>query len=161
MFVAGHGEPAPGPNEGLRTFPDPDRIAVLSYQDLHGIGVERKRAMTIIEAARRANRLDQILEMERDAAWSRLQAVRGIGPWTAAFVMGAAYGDKDAVPTGDYHLPNSVAWALAGEARADDARMLELLEPYRPERRRLLVAIKTEGIHAPKYGPKTAIREHF
>jgi 3-methyladenine DNA glycosylase/8-oxoguanine DNA glycosylase len=160
-LLAIYGEPAPGPNESLRRFPDPERIAGLSYQDLHRLGIERKRASTLIEAARRAKRLDEILEMDRDAAWSRLQAVRGVGPWTAAFVMGAAWGDKDAVPTGDYHLPNTVSWALTGEPRGDDARMLELLEPYRPERRRLLLAIKAEGIHAPKYGPKTALRKHF
>jgi 3-methyladenine DNA glycosylase/8-oxoguanine DNA glycosylase len=75
--------------------------------------------------------------------------------------MGAAWGDKDAVPTGDYHLPNTVSWALAGEPRSDDARMLDLLGPYRPERRRVLVALKVEGVHAPKYGPKTALREHL
>lgn len=161
LLVTRYGEPAPGPKGDLRRFPDPDRIAALSYEDLHSVGVERKRASTLIEAARRAKRLDEILAMDRESAWSRLQAVRGIGPWTAAFVMGAAWGDKDAVPVGDYHLPNTVSWALAGEPRGDDARMLELLEPYRPERRRLLLAIKAEGIHAPKYGPKTAVRRHF
>jgi len=161
MLVTRYGEPAPGPSGDLRRFPDPDRIAALSYEDLHGVGIEHKRASTLIEAARRAKRLGEILEMDRDAAYSRLQAVRGVGPWTAAFVMGAAWGDKDAVPVGDYHLPNTVSWALAGEARGDDAHMLELLEPYRPERRRLLLAIKSEGIHAPKYGPKTPLRRHL
>jgi 3-methyladenine DNA glycosylase/8-oxoguanine DNA glycosylase len=156
-----YGESAPGPNETLRRFPDPERLAGLSYEDLHSVGIERKRASSLIEAARRVKRLDEILGMDRDAAWSRLLAVRGIGPWTAAFVMGAAWGDKDAVPTGDYHLPNTVSWALAGEPRGNDTRMLELLEPYRPERRRLLLAIKAEGVHAPKYGPKTALREHL
>ena len=161
MLLATYGEPAPGPSGDLRRFPDADCIAGLSYEDLHRLGIERKRASTLIEAARRAKRLDEILGMDRDAAWSRLLAVRGIGPWTAAFVMGAAYGDKDAVPTGDYHLPNTVSWALTGEPRGDDTRMVELLEPYRPERRRLLLAIKAEGIHAPKYGPKTALRKHL
>jgi hypothetical protein len=160
-LVTAYGEPAPGPNASLLRFPEPERIAGLSYEDLHSVGIERKRASTLIESARRAKRLGEILAMDRDAAWARLQAVRGIGPWTAAFVMGSAWGDKDAVPTGDYHLPNTVSWALAGEPRGDDNRMLELLEPYRPERRRLLLAIKGEGIHAPKYGPKTALREHL
>jgi len=159
-LLATYGEPAPGPKGDLRRFPDADRIAALSYADLHTVGIERKRASTLIEAARRAKRLDEILGMDRDSAYARLQAVRGIGPWTAAFVMGAAWGDKDAVPTGDYHLPNTVSWALAGERRGDDTRMLELLDPYRPERRRLLLAIKSEGIHAPKYGPKSALRGH-
>jgi hypothetical protein len=39
--------------------------------------------------------------------------------------------------------------------------MFELLEPYRPERRRVVVALKAEGVQAPKYGPKTAIRRHL
>jgi 3-methyladenine DNA glycosylase/8-oxoguanine DNA glycosylase len=69
--------------------------------------------------------------------------------------MGAAWGDRDAVPTGDFHLPNTVAWALAGEPRADDDRMKELLEPYRPQRRRALLLLKTSGIKAPRYGPRT------
>jgi len=156
-----YGDPAPGPNEALRTFPAPEVIASLRYEDLHALGVERRRAGTIIEASRRAKRLDEILGMSPEDARARLQAVRGIGPWTAAFVMGIAYGDKDAVTPGDYHLPNTVAWALAGEDRADDARMFELLEPYRPERRRVVSALKLSGAHAPRYGPKTALRDHL
>jgi 3-methyladenine DNA glycosylase/8-oxoguanine DNA glycosylase len=99
--------------------------------------------------------------MNPDEARSRLLAVRGVGPWTAAHVMGSAYGDRDAVPLGDYHLPNVIAWALAGEDRADDARMVELLEPFRPERRRMVVAIKHARIHAPRFGPRTAVRRHL
>jgi 3-methyladenine DNA glycosylase/8-oxoguanine DNA glycosylase len=156
-----YGEPAPGPNGTLRRFPAPEVIASLRYEDLHILGVERRRAGTIIEAARRAKRLDEILEMSPEEASARLRAVRGIGPWTAAFVMGIAYGDKDAVTPGDYHLPNTVAYALAGEPRADDARMFELLEQYRPERRRVVSALKIEGAHAPKYGPKSALRDHL
>ena len=64
-------------------------------------------------------------------------------------------------PVGDYHLPNTVAWALAGEDRATDERMLELLEPYRPQRRRLVVSIVQSGAHAPRYGPRTPVRRHL
>ena len=67
-------------------------------------------------------------------------------------------GDADAVPVGDYHIPNTVAWALAGEPRGTDERMLELLEPYRGHRRRVITLIKSAGISAPKYGPKLAPR---
>lgn len=76
-------------------------------------------------------------------------------------IMGTAWGDTDAVPVGDYHIPNTVAWALAGEDRGSDDRMLELLEPYRPERRRIVLAAKHAGVHAPRYGPKTAVRTHL
>ena len=65
-------------------------------------------------------------------------AVPGIGPWTAAEVGVRALGDADAVSVGDFHLPNLVAFALAGEPRGTDARMLELLEPYRGQRARVV-----------------------
>ena len=49
-----------------------------------------------------------------------LGRLRGIGEWTIGSVLGPAMGDPDAVAVGDYHLKNTVAWALAGEARATD-----------------------------------------
>lgn len=152
-----YGEPAPGPTE-LRLLPDPETLAGLSYWDLHPLGIERKRADILLEAARRAGRLEEILEMPREDAYRRLAAFRGIGPWTAGHVMGIAWGDADAVPVGDFHLPNTVAFALAGEDRADDGRMLELLEPFRGQRRRVVLLLKGAGIKAPKFGPRHALR---
>jgi 3-methyladenine DNA glycosylase/8-oxoguanine DNA glycosylase len=82
--------------------------------------------------------------------------VRGIGPWTLAEVGRIAFGDPDAISVGDYHLPNLVAWALVREPRADDARMLELLEPYRGQRGRVQRLLEASGIGAPRYGPRMA-----
>ncbi|MGI9667107.1 MAG: DNA-3-methyladenine glycosylase family protein, partial [Acidimicrobiia bacterium] len=156
-----HGHVAPGPRSELRTVPSPARLASMSYEEFHSHGVERSRASILIEVSRRAHRLAEALEMGRAEAYSRLQAIRGVGVWTASLVMGAAWGDKDAVPIGDYHMPNSVAWTLAGEDRGTDERMIELLEPFRPERRRIVLAIKQSGLHAPRYGPRTATRTHL
>ena len=160
-IVSAFGDDAPGPNPPVRIFPAPHVLAGLSYDELHSRGVERRRAATLVEVSRRSKRLAEILTMDVGEAQKRLLAVRGIGPWTAALVMGQAYGDRDAIPVGDYHLPNVVAWALAGEPRGDDARMLALLEPYRPYRRHVLLAIKQSGIEPPKYGPRTAVRRHL
>ena len=150
-------EPAPGPLE--LTLPvASDVLANLPYWRLHDLGIERKRAELLRFVAKRAGRLEEIGTMTKDAAVARLTAFPGIGPWTAALVMGSALGDADAVPIGDYHLPNTVAWALAGEPRANDRRLLELLEPYRGHRGRVIRLLKTGGVHAPKYGPKAALR---
>ena len=89
-----------------------------------------------------------------DEAYARLGAVPGIGPWTLAEVGRIAFGDPDAISVGDYHLPNVVAWALVREPRADDARMLELLEPYRGQRGRVQRLLEVSGIGAPRYGPR-------
>ena len=85
-------------------------------------------------------------------------AVPGIGPWTAAEVGVRALGDPDAVSVGDFHLPNLVAYALAGEPRGSDTRMLELLEPYRGQRARVMRLLELSGIRPPRYGPRLSPR---
>ena len=81
-----------------------------------------------------------------------------VGPWTVGEVARVALGDPDAVSVGDYHLPTMVAFALVGEPRADDARMLELLEPYRGQRARVVRLLELSGIRAPRYGPRLSPR---
>lgn len=149
------GEAAPGPG-GLRLAPQPEVIAVLPYYELHPLGLEQRRATTLIRAADRASWLERAVQMEAPAALARLRGNPGIGAWTAAEVARVAFGDPDAISLGDYHVPNSVCWALAGEPRGDDERMLELLEPYRGQRARVVRLIERAGIHAPKYGPRLA-----
>jgi 3-methyladenine DNA glycosylase/8-oxoguanine DNA glycosylase len=150
------GEPAPGPVDSW-VPPPPEMVARLRYEDLHGFGVERARAATVIEAARRMGRLAAITGLAFEDGYRMLGTVRGIGPWTAGIVMGAACGDPDAVPVGDYHLPSLVSWVMAGEPRADDDRMLALLEPYGGHRRRVVALLERSGIKAPRYGPRRAI----
>jgi 3-methyladenine DNA glycosylase/8-oxoguanine DNA glycosylase len=149
------GEPAPGP-VGLLLPPDPAAVAATPYWTFHPFGVEQKRAQTLLRAAVEAGRLEQCADAEE--ATRRLTAIPGIGPWTAAEVVRTAYGDADAVSVGDYHIPNTVAWALAGEPRGTDARMLELLEPFRGHRGRVCELLAAGGIGAPRFGPRMPIR---
>jgi 3-methyladenine DNA glycosylase/8-oxoguanine DNA glycosylase len=154
-FLRAHGEPAPGPGE-LLLPPRAEALASLPYHAFHPIGIERRRAEVVRRAASRAAWLeasDSAAEATR-----RLMSLPGIGPWTAAEVVRVAFGDPDAVSVGDYHLPSVVAWALAGEPRADDARMLELLEPYRGQRGRVQRLLEVGRITPPRYGPRMAPR---
>ena len=152
------GDPAPGPVR-LTTFPAAERIAGLGYHEFHRFHVERKRADTIIRAARAADRLEQVIDQTPAQADSRLRSIRGIGPWTSGWVRWIALGDADAIPIGDFHLPNTVAWALAGEERATDERMLELLTPYEGHRGRVVRLVKTSGQAAPRYGHRLSFME--
>ncbi len=157
-LMARYGEPAPGPVT-LTAGPDPYRVAQLPYYDLHPLGIEKKRADTLLRLCRHASSLETVAAGGDLARLSgALTALRGIGPWTAARTMMVVAGDPDAVPVGDYHIPNSVAWTLAREPRADDDRMLELLEPYRGWRGLLVRMIEAYAGHAPAYGPKLAPR---
>jgi 3-methyladenine DNA glycosylase/8-oxoguanine DNA glycosylase len=87
-------------------------------------------------------------------AHRRLTALPGIGPWSSAKVREAALGDPDAVAVGDYHLPHLVSWVLAGEGKGDDARMLELLEPFRGQRARAVRLLSAGGLYPPARGPR-------
>jgi 3-methyladenine DNA glycosylase/8-oxoguanine DNA glycosylase len=150
-----HGEPAPGPGD-LVLPPAPATLAGLPYHAFHPVGIERRRADVIRRAGARATWLDGAASAGEASA--RLRSLPGIGAWTAAEVVRCAFGDPDAVSVGDFHIPNTVAWALAGEPRADDARMLELLEPYRGQRGRVQRLLEVGGISAPRYGPRMAPR---
>ena len=152
------GEPAPGPQAGLFVAPDPALLAATPYHAFHRHGIARRRAETIRRAAAHAARLEEALDMPLDAARNRLCALPGMGAWTAAEVAMVALGDPDAVSVGDYHLPHVVAWALAGERHGSDERMLELLEPYRGHRARVLRLLLTSGATPPRRGPRLPLR---
>ena len=156
-LIRRYGERAPGPG-GLHLPPAPGRMARLAYHQFHPLGLEQRRAVVLIEAASRAGWLEQASTLPPAAALSRLRGIPGVGAWTAAETARSAFGDADAVSIGDYHVPNLVAWALAGEPRGDDTRMLELLEPYRGQRGRLVRLLELAGIDAPKFGPRRRVR---
>lgn len=150
-------EPAPGPAH-LMLPPDPAAVAALPSFRFHPFGVERRRAERLIGLCRRAAALDALAALPPAVARAHLESYPGIGPWTAAEVARLALGDADAVSVGDFHLPHVVSWALAREPRGNDARMLELLEPYEGQRGRVQRLLEAGGITAPKFGPRADIR---
>lgn len=152
-----YGERAPGP-VNLWLPPEPKTLAGLPYYEFHPLGVEKRRAAIIKEVCIRAGRLDETTELAPERRRRRLEAIFGVGAWTSAEVARIAWGDPDAVSVHDFHLPHIVSWALAGEPRGTDERMLELLEPYRGQRARAVRLIEAAGLTAPKYGPRLAIR---
>ena len=158
-LVRRYGEDAPGP-PGLRIPPAAEVLARLPYYAYHPFGVERRRADLIRAVARDAARLERMAQTasgpagDPAPAYARLRAIPGIGPWTAAEVGMRAFGDPDAVSVGDFHLPNMVAWALAGEPRGTDERMLELLEPYRGHRGRVLRLLELSRVGPPRRAPR-------
>lgn len=156
------GEPAPGPLPHLWVPPDPATLAAVPYWRFHPCGVEQRRAETIRRAAIAAGRLESCADAAE--ATRRLTAIPGIGAWTAAEVVRVVYGDPDAVSVGDYNIPHTVAYALAGRVRAalppmsPDEHMLALLEPFRGHRGRVCVLLEMAGIAAPRFGPRMPLR---
>jgi endonuclease III len=160
ILLRQHGTPAPGPApDGMRVVPSPATWARIPSWDWHRAGVEGVRARTIITAAGVAARLEQIPELDPAEADRRLRSLPGIGPWTSAEIRQRAAGDPDAVSVGDYHLPKTVGWTLAGRI-TDDAGMLELLAPYAGHRHRVARLIELGGTAPPRRGPRMPVRDY-
>ncbi len=151
------GEPAPGPMP-LIVPPAPPVLAGTPYWTFHEFGVERRRAETIQLAAQRASRLEALVGLPRAEAYRRLLTLPGIGSWSAAEIGAIAFGDPDAVSVGDYHLPHLVSWALLRQPRGSDQLMLELLEPYRGHRARVIRLLMLSGLQPPRFGPRLPLR---
>ncbi len=154
------GEAAPGPFDALLLPPRPERLAALPWWWFHPLGIEGKRARTLIAVARVAansRRLWDWAVLPLPEVAQKLALINGVGPWTIGIVMGPVCGDDDAVAIGDCHYPHVVSWNLAGEPRGDDSRMVELLEPYRPQRGRVIRLLGLAGRRPPAFGPRRRI----
>ena len=154
------GDAAPGPRSvagDLRLPPAPESLYRRPSWWFHPLGIEDKRARALTEIARHPRKLFDWAGLSPADAAAKLALIPGVGPWTIGTVLGTVLGDPDAVVVGDYHFANIVAWALVGEARADDDRMLELLAPYRGQRGRVLQAVVRATGSAPKFGPRQRI----
>lgn len=149
-------EPAPGPLSRLRLPPLPSAVAATPYWVFHPFGIEQKRADTLRRAALHAAALERAADAA--TATARLVSIPGIGPWTAAEVTRAAFGDPDTVSVGDYHIKNVVTYALTGAPRGTDEHMLSLLAPFAGHRGRVCGLLAAAGIAAPKFGPRMPLR---
>jgi 3-methyladenine DNA glycosylase/8-oxoguanine DNA glycosylase len=150
---------APGPFERLWLPLSPAQLAGLPDWATEPLGVLARHRDVLRALGRLARRVEEADQMDLDAAVRRLTAVPGVGAWTAGSVLLNGMGHPDALPVGDLHLPALVAWNLAGERAADDRRMLELLEPYRGQRGRVVRWIAAGGVgHPPRRAPRPPVR---
>ena len=136
-FVEGMGKPVDGAN-GLLAPPEPKLVARTHPTELRRYGIDAHRSQALINVAVVATRLQSFVDGPVEEARKPLMSVPGVGPWTISCLRAFTWGDPDAVIVGDSGIPSLLSSTLAGERRATDQRMLELLEPYRPHRYRIL-----------------------
>ncbi len=153
------GQPAPGPSEivgSLRLPPEPDSVIQPTWW-FHRLGIDPQRARAVVEVARRAPTFWEWADAGSATLGAKLAHLPGIGPWTITKVLAPVCGDPDVVVIGDYHLANTVVWALTGTPRGADDEMLELLAPYVGQRGRIVVGLVASVGHAPRFGPRQRI----
>jgi AraC family transcriptional regulator, regulatory protein of adaptative response / DNA-3-methyladenine glycosylase II len=124
------GRQAAGDDAITRIFPTP---AELARAELSGIGIPASRARTLSAVARAvlAGRvqLDGYARPEEMA--SDLQAIAGIGPWSAHYVALRGLGEPDAFPEADLGIRKALDALGYPKQRDERARAVARLAPWR------------------------------
>jgi AraC family transcriptional regulator, regulatory protein of adaptative response / DNA-3-methyladenine glycosylase II len=132
-LVARFGVPAP---LGLRTHPTPQALAGVDPGELQALRLSGAKAGTLVRAAQAVLSGELPLEAFQTAtrADARLRALKGIGPWTAQYVLMRGCGFADCVPVGDAGLTLALQRHFHLDHRPGPTETQALLEPYAPHR---------------------------
>jgi AraC family transcriptional regulator of adaptative response / DNA-3-methyladenine glycosylase II len=133
-------------------FPSADSLA---GADLSSIGVPTARARTLVSFAKSVadGSLDLYRGDELPGLLERLQALPGIGPWTAHMIAMRVYGQVDAFPSGDLGLRKAAA-KLLGRKDVSAPELDDLAERWRPWRS-LAAVYLWQSLAACSTGPST------
>lgn len=118
----------------VRAFPRPQRLVDLT--DVQGLSATKVRRLRDLAAAALDGRLDtkRLRSLPVLAALAELQALPGIGPWTASAVLLRGCGVADELPIGDDISRTAVMWAYGLDALPDDATWERIADGWRPFR---------------------------
>lgn len=159
VLVTEFGAPAPGPAPARMRVPPPAEVwrSVPSWK-FHRANVDGGRARTVIGCAQRAASLERLVTRPAAEAQAALMSLPGVGAWTAAETGQRAFGDADALSVGDYHVAKMIGWTLLGHPIDDDA-MIDLLEPMRPHRHRVVRLLIESGLAVePRRGARLPVQ---
>ena len=129
-LAAALGEPVHTPFPALtHLFPSPRRVAEASADEIGSLGIVRQRVGAIQALAREVaeGRLDLGPAANVEATMAQLEALPGIGRWTARYIALRALGWPDAWPTGDIALHKALGVSKAAHADA----IAEAWSPWR------------------------------
>jgi len=158
-LVHRYGERAPGPGGALRLWVQPaaETVRLIPSWEWLRMHIDPARSRTLVRAAVVADTLERLAP---DVADTRLRTLPGLGEWTSAEVRSRAFGDPDAVSFGDYHIAKDIGWAVTGTPY-DDEELRAFLEPWRPQRNRVVALIHGLAGGRPRRGPRMAPRTHL
>lgn len=134
-FIESFGTAMTHNNETYWLFPSPNRIAGLSPETLTPLQFSRKKAEYIIEVATRmaSGQLSKqkLLAMNHfDAIVKELTNIRGIGPWTANYVLMRCLRFTTAYPVQDIGLQNAVKRQLEMDRKPTLEELREMAVPW-------------------------------
>ena len=129
------GLPLDDDGEARHAFPRPEDVVRVSPERLKEIGFSRQKARALLELAR--GLLDGTVDLSGldalgdDEAVARLRELRGVGRWTAEYVLLRGLGRLNVFPGDDVGGQNNLRRWLGVDERLDYAGVQRLLGAWR------------------------------
>ena len=121
---------------GLTTMPVAQRLAELSAEQLTQRQLSRAKVQYLqtlaADVASGAVQLEALADGSAMTAYQTLIRARGIGPWTANYVMMRGFGFADCAPIGDAGLRRALTRFFALPAAPTDREMVPLMAQFSP-----------------------------
>lgn len=126
----------PADGHGLIAFPEPAAVLGGSIHDLRELGFSMRKAEYVMDCAHAVltGAIDEAtLEVaDRATATDLLTGLRGIGRWSAEYVVLRGLGSIDVFPADDVGARNKLQRFFALPTPPDRKQILTLMEPWAP-----------------------------
>jgi DNA-3-methyladenine glycosylase II len=134
VLIEAYGEAVEVDGRRFWLFPPPERLVDVTPEILRPLQVSRQKAVYIRELARSELDLAALRGMPDDEVVEQLVRIKGIGRWTAEYLLLRGFGRTDAIPAGDMGL-RAIIGRLYGIGRnATEAEVRELADAWAPWR---------------------------
>jgi DNA-3-methyladenine glycosylase II len=130
-FVTRFGDKLVYANKEYWIFPEAEQIAALTVNDLIDVGLTRRKSGYILELSNEI-KLGSISKKDLskhngfETAYKKLSALRGVGDWTANYVLMKCLRYPSAFPIGDAGLQNAIKQQLKLNQKPTTEEILKL-----------------------------------
>ena len=119
-------------------FPRAEAIASASVEELRGLKLSQRKAEYLhglaLAELETAGGLDWVKELDDEEVVREVTSLRGVGMWSAQWVLSRALGRSDAFPVGDLALKRIVSQLYFGGQSITDAELGEFSRRWSPFR---------------------------
>jgi DNA-3-methyladenine glycosylase II len=126
------------PFETLWIFPSPEALAEAPLGDLMSCGLSRRKAEYVKEFAQRVAEdtfdLDALTQKSDADAGACLMSQRGLGTWSAQYILVRGLGRPDCLPAADVGLRRAAGEYLAHGRQLSREQLEQALSPFTPFR---------------------------
>ena len=118
--------------------PSPEALLTVDPQRLRDAGLSWRKVEYVRDLARHVEsgelELERFGELSDDEVVAEITAIRGFGLWTAQMFLIFHLDRPDVLPSGDLGIRRAIEVAYGLDEPPDQKRMLEIAEPWRPQR---------------------------